>query len=279
MKYLSVPNSFFISFFLFLPIIRFEKLLFIEIFPSIEVKMENNICNKNEQKYITKKKEKSRIIIHFQTDISIIRLRSIRKHCRKRPLNRDGLIDSLARYARSRRTRNVRRSGGTRPIDSSVHRHARQVTRRGRSRNCHAEAREVCVYSLARSVPAWPVATLVLWPGYLRSYIPLPRIPSCLSRLSLSRTHSCPFCTETRRCHSNIWFTVPLNRMPPAPPFFAKPSPRPNSCRGRNRVCVYVRAASILHSRFAYLDEACGLDRGIGIAFSFFFLIGYRLYS
>lgn len=35
--------------------------------------MENNICNKNEQKYITKKKEKSRIIIHFQTDISIIR--------------------------------------------------------------------------------------------------------------------------------------------------------------------------------------------------------------
>lgn len=139
---------------------RFEK--FIEIFPSIEVKMENNICNKKEQKYITKKKEKSRIIIHFQTDISIIRLRSIRKHCRKRPLNRDGLIDSLARYARSRRTRNVRRSGGTRPIDSSVHRHARQVTRRGRSRNCHAEAREVCVYSLARSVPAWPVATLVL---------------------------------------------------------------------------------------------------------------------
>lgn len=66
---------------------------------------------------------------------------------------------------------------------------------------------------------------------------------------------------------------------PHAPPFFAKPSPRPNSCRGRNRVCVYVRAASILHSRFAYLDEACGLDRGIGIAFSFFFLIGYRLYS
>lgn len=162
MKYLSVSNSFFISFFLFLSIIRFEKLLFIEIFPSIEVKMENNICNKKEQKYITKKKEKSRIIIHFQTDISIIRLRSIRKHCRKRPLNRDGLIDSLARYARSRRTRNVRRSGGTRPIDSSVHRHARQVTRRGRSRNCHAEAREVCVYSLARSVPAWPVATLVL---------------------------------------------------------------------------------------------------------------------
>lgn len=73
MKYLSVPNSFFISFFLFLPIIRFEKLLFIEIFPSIEVKMENNICNKNEQKYITKKKEKSRIIIHFQT-LPIFRL-------------------------------------------------------------------------------------------------------------------------------------------------------------------------------------------------------------
>lgn len=34
-------------------------------------------------------------------------------------------------------------------------------------------------------------------------------------------------------------------------------------------MCVYVRAASILHSRFAYLDEACGLDRGIGI-FLFF---------
>lgn len=73
MKYLSVPNSFFISFFLFLSIIPFKKLLFIEIFPSIEVKMENNICNKNEQKYITKKKEKSRIIIHFQT-LPIFRL-------------------------------------------------------------------------------------------------------------------------------------------------------------------------------------------------------------
>lgn len=35
--------------------------------------MENNICNKNEQKYITKKKEKSRIIIHFQT-LPIFRL-------------------------------------------------------------------------------------------------------------------------------------------------------------------------------------------------------------
>ena len=84
-----------------------------------------------------------------------------------------------------------------------------------------------------RSVPAWPVATLVLWPGYLRSipttsYTQLP--PRTIPFLSSTpRCYPCPFCSvrvserEIRRCHSNIWFTVPLDRMPVVPPFIANP--------------------------------------------------------
>lgn len=171
-------------------------------------------------------------------------IKIVPKHRWKRLFNfaivlwRDGLINSLPRYAGTWDGRVVRGQSIVRFTGTPVRLRAAAGVEIATLRPGICVCACVCVYSLARSVPAWPVATLVLWPGYLRSYIPLPRIPSCLSRLSLSRTYSRPFCTETRRCHSNIWFTVPLNRMPPAPPFFhGKPSPpRPNSCRGRNRV-------------------------------------------
>lgn len=92
------------------------------------------------------------------------------------------------------------------------------------------------------------------------------------------RTHSCRPAfhgareRESRRCHSNIWFTVPLNRVSAAPPFFGKPSPRPNSCHGRARVCVTSLFSPLLSSRFAYLDKVWGrLDSADRIGVAFFF--------
>ena len=132
-------------------------------------------------------------------------------------------------------------SGGTRAIDSTVHRHARQVSTRQASRSRNPARWETQSVYTRRSVPAWPVATLVLWPGYLRSipttsYTQLP--PRTIPFLSSTpRCYPCPFCSvrvserererererEIHRCHSNIWFTVPPDRMPVVPPFIANP--------------------------------------------------------
>lgn len=154
-----------------------------------------------------------------------------------------------------------------------------QVTRRGTSRNCHAET----YISLSPGACQRGRLRHLFCDLDISALYPLPRIPSCLSRLSLSRPPSphplLPPCLprsererESRRCHSNIWFTVPLNRVPAAPPFFGKPSPRPNSCHGRARVCITSLFSPLLSSRFAYLDKVWGrLDSADRIGVAFFF--------
>ena len=167
-------------------------------------------------------------------------IKIVPKHRWKRLFNfaivlwRDGLINSLPRYAGT--------SGGTRPIDSSVHRHARQVTRRGRSRNCHAQAGNMCVCvhvcilsGQERASVAGCDTCFVTWISPLvyptTSYTQLPLetvpFPHLLPPL-LHRDPSMPFEYLDHR----------TSQPHPAPPFFhGKPSPpRPNSCRGRNRV-------------------------------------------
>lgn len=190
-------------------------------------------------------------------------IKIVPKHRWKRLFNfaivlwRDGLINSLPRYAGT--------SGGTRPIDSSVHRHARQVTRRGRSRNCHAQAGNMCVCvhvcilsGQERASVAGCDTCFVTWISPLvyptTSYTQLPLetvpFPHLLPPL-LHRDPSMPFeylVHRTSQPHAARPSLLPRQTFSSSPEFLPWKKPRARAAS------PYLSISFI--SRFAYLDKA-----------------------